>query len=262
VSLQSLEGQMATTDAGIGAEGNFTISGLAPGSYEVAAVSGFGRRKRLVARTKIHLDAADLTNLELSLREPGELTGDLEAIGGSPAGAREKRTVRLQAADGLWLFGDHNASAEVGTDGSFRMTNVWPGRFSVTVDPLPENAYLQSMELDGAVAAAGAIELYGGHVPLLRITMGLDGAMISGKVVDKEGKPSQGVKVYLMADSKEIRVAVSTEDGTYALKGIRPGKYRLVMAEAGEGAKLEQAGEEIELHPGDRITKDFTDGKK
>ena len=92
--------------------------------------------------------------------------------------------------------------------------------------------------------------------------MGLDGAMISGKVVDKEGKPSQGVKVYLMADSKEIRVAVSTEDGTYALKGIRPGKYRLVMAEAGEGAKLEQAGEEIELHPGDRITKDFTDGKK
>jgi hypothetical protein len=143
------------------------------------------------------------------------------------------------------------------------MMNVWPGTFRVAVDPFPENAYLQSVELDGAVAADGAIELYGDHLPLLKITMGLDGATISGKVVDQDGGPSQGARVYLMADSKEIGATSSSEDGTYALKGIRPGKYRLFTLHSGENFAAKSDGaEEIELRPGDRITKDFTDGKK
>jgi hypothetical protein len=144
------------------------------------------------------------------------------------------------------------------------MMNVWPGTFRVAVDPFPENAYLKSVELDGAVADDGAIELYGDHVPHLKIAMGLDGAMISGKVVDKDGRPRQGVRIYLTADSKEIAKAASTEEeGAYVLKGIRPGKYRLFTLHSGENFAAKSDGaEEIELRPGDRITKDFTDGKK
>jgi hypothetical protein len=123
------------------------------------------------------------------------------------------------------------------------------------------------VEMDGAAVADGEIEVVGGRVSRLKIAVGLDGASISGKVRYQDGEPSEGGAVYLFADSKEVKqtARIGRGDGAYTLKGIPPGKYRLVVPgplDEFAAAKLFAAAEEIELHPGDKITKDLTDAKR
>ena len=118
------------------------------------------------------------------------------------------------------------------------------------------------------------IELAGGaHVPKLKITVGLDGALVSGKVVDKDGEPmTSDVTIYLVADHKTIKEASLTEleDGKFSLSGIRPGKYRLFAVDFSQLSddsdtverdamieRLLEAAEEIEIRPGERIAKDL-----
>jgi hypothetical protein len=160
----------------------------------------------------------------------------------------------------------------VDADGSFRIANVWPGKFRLIVNPLPETAYVRTVELDGAVAADGVIEVTGEGIPRLKITVGLDGALVFGKVLDKDGEPAGSVGIFLLADPKEIKGAVGgdVEDGKYSFKGVRPGKYRLFaldyahlpddtdLARFEEAMqKLFAAAEEFEVRPGDRIAKDL-----
>jgi len=258
------ENSMAYT----GPDGKFSISGLAPGTYDVIARSG-SNKKVLMGRTRVTLDTSDVTNLEVSLSEPGELLGTLEMVGGqTPAG---KRTVALQPA-GMVPFFEH-ASAEVDADGSVRIAGVWPGKFRLTVNPLPDTAYVKTVELDGEAVTDGVIEVAGGRVPRVKITVGLDGAVVSGKVLDKDGEaPAVPLGIFLLADPKEIKGATSTEleDGKYSFKGVRPGKYRLfaldyaLLPEDSDTAQREEtmqklfaAAEEIEVRAGDRITKDL-----
>ena len=246
----------------VGADGKFSVSGLEPGVYDVTAES-LGTKKLLLARTRVKLEATDVTDVELALSEPGELTGTLEMVGGTPAAgpSAEKRKVRLEAAGGNPLYRAGNVSGDVDSDGSFHIANVVPDRFRVVVGPLPETAYIKTLEVDGAAVTDQAIEVYSGHIPRVRITVGLDGASIAGKVLDKDGAElGDGVNVMLLADPEEVMQTAKSEGGKYILQGICPGKYRLIAVEVSEGSdigKLFDAAEEIEVRPGDRITKDL-----
>src|ERR1017187_5583344 len=106
---------------------------------------------------EIKLDT-DLTNLELHLAGTGELTGTLEFAGAtSGAGASaEKRTVRLEAAGSFSL--GQSPSGEVNKDGTFHIAGVSGGRFTLHIDPLPENAYIGKLSLDGTTVTGDRSE--------------------------------------------------------------------------------------------------------
>ncbi len=240
-------------------DGKFSVTGLPLGGYDVSART-FGTGKALSARTRIRLDAADVTGVELTLREAGEVTGTLEMVADAPAA----RKVQLKAIGGGPEFGNRSPSGEVGADGSFHITGVWPTSFRVVVDPLPETAYVKAVEVDGSVVKDGVVEVFGDRVPRLKIKVALDGAAISGKVSDKNGEDlAEGVNILLLSDAKEVTQNIFSMDGKYLLKGILPGKYRVIATRAISAddeldtAKLLAAAEEIELHSGDRIHKDL-----
>ncbi len=102
------------------------------------------------------------------------------------------------------FFSDNSApSGDLEEDGSFHLSNVRPGRYNVVVDPLPDTAYLKTMELHWTAVAGGTIELTGGaRVPHVKITLALDGAVISGRVLDGEGQvvAQDWTTVYLMKE--------------------------------------------------------------
>jgi hypothetical protein len=257
-------------------DGKFSLSALLPGAYKLVVRTEFSK-PNLRGGTHLTLENSDIANLQVALEPPGELIGTLEMAGGPAGGApATQRTVSLVAADSASAFGAgaDRAFGEVDRDGSFRVTNVWPGNFRPMVEPLPETAYLKDVELDGSPVAGGVIELAGGaHVPKLKITVGLDGALASGKVVDKDGEPmTSDVSVYLVPDHKTIKEATLTEleDGKFSLSGIRPGKYRLFAVDFSQLSddsdtvvrnemieRLLNAAEEIEIRPGERIAKDL-----
>ena len=107
------------------------------------------------------------------------------------------------------------------------------------MDPLPENGYIESAVLDGATADSRIVELnHGAQGSHLKIKVKTDGAQISGRVLDQDGAPvvSPLVMIFLASDWKELYRMNPEEinkavDAKYAVKSIRPGKYRLLAVD-------------------------------
>jgi hypothetical protein len=225
---------------------------------------------------EFHLESSDETGIQLTLAPAEDLTGKLELVGDAPAGQTEKHTVRLEAAGWGNQFGQSDPSgAEVHEDGSFQIAGIPPGKFKAVVEPMPENGYLKEVTLDGKAVPDQVLDFTQGvGGSRLKITVNRDGAQISGKVLGKDGEPVIGlVTVLFGTDAKHLNDnnPSMVRDGKFNLKAIRPGKYRIVAIDIAElmplmGAdtdndkmmqQLFDAGEEIEVKEGDRITKDL-----
>jgi hypothetical protein len=258
-----------------GADGKFSVTGMQPGFYSAVAFHSSGKTMLASRPVNFRLDTADETGLELSLAPGEELTGKLEFVGDAPAGAAEKRTVRLESTDMSNPFGQTEPlAAEVGQDGSFRIPNLLPGKFRPVVEPIPENGYLKEVALDGKAVPDRVLDFSQGvGGSRLKITVSRAGAQISGRVLDKDGEPAVGmVMVFFVTDPKEAEEGNTARvtDGKYSFKALPPGKYRLFAidilevfsAVAGAGnedeimKQLFDAAEEIEVKEGDRMSKD------
>ena len=123
----------------------------------------------------------------------------------------------------------------------FSIPRVQRGTYSVNVSGLPEDLYMKAAEFasaeglrkdalakpfdvdDSADAAASE----------LKILIGLDGGRIGGAVFDRNNQRFPGAQVILVPESESrfrldrYRYAVAGEDGTFSLRGIAPGEYKL-----------------------------------
>jgi protocatechuate 3,4-dioxygenase beta subunit len=252
-------------------DGKFSINGLAPGLYRVFAW-GSGKIPLQSAITEVRLAGTDEANVQLVLGPPPELSGTVEFSGEPPA---EKRTVRLEAMGG-YPWGLEMSGGEVDQKGAFRIAGVPPGKFRVQVEPLPDNAYMKSVVLDGGAVEDGVLDFsHGVKGNRLKISVSLNGGQVSGRVLDKDGEPVTGpmIMVFLATDVKQIQKEENTSravDGKYSFKAIRPGKYHIAALDVLQQASLFDggnedefmksffaAGEEIEIKEGARIEKDL-----
>jgi hypothetical protein len=252
-------------------DGKFSISGLEPGSYSVyaATTSGSPLQSQIV---DVRLGGSDSPNVQLTLAPGPELTGTLDLAGMPPAA---KRTVRLEAASGYYPFGAEMSGGDLDSNGAFRIANVSPGKYHVRVEPLPENAYVKSVLVDGVAAENGVIDFSRGvKGNRIKVTVSPNGGNISGKVIDKNGELVTGslVMVILTTGAKQMQEENTQRitDGKYTFKAVRPGKYHLIALDIfrlavfmNSGSQDEAmqsliaAGEEIEIKEGDRIVKDL-----
>jgi len=254
-------------------EGRFTFSKLEPGFYQFFAMqpSPGGGTVRRGPTVEIKLENADVANVELQLSGSGDVTGTFEIEGDPPNAPQEKRSIRLRSTT---MF-DAASSGDVDRDGSFHIAAVPQGKFDVHIDPLPEDAYVKTVVLDGTVAANGILDLHGVPGARVKIMVSRKGAHLSGRVRDAAGEPVlNSVTVVVLADDldnvdldtrDDSHTAFVKADGQYSFQGIRPGKYHLLAIDAfhtadadkpGVMKKLAAAAEEIEIKEGDRISKD------
>jgi len=258
--------------SGFGAfpDGKFVLRGLSPGHYRVMA-----RTDDVVASPALQsefvdvtLENSDATNVSLTLAKGESLSGVLKTEGAkaneAPPGTP---TVRLdpypEGRTGRPKGGD------VTPDGAFRFEDVFPGEYRVNVVPLPENAYLKSVNLDGAEVANATLRLSRGiSGAKLSIKVSLNGAQLTGRVLDGDGQPLLTPALFAFAASvddiqwehlKEVRPGDS-----FTFNGVRPGTYRLLAIslpsmqdDIGAFRAMFSKGVEIEIHEGDRIVKDI-----
>jgi hypothetical protein len=260
-------------------DGKFSFTGLQPAFYSVYAQYSSGKIGLLSQAVNLQLDNSDQTSVQLSLRAGEELNGTLEIAGNALPGERaEKRTVRLEPVDSSYGWGAEAAPGETGQSGAFRLTNVAAGRFHVEVEPLPGNAFIKSIALDGIAVADSILDFSRGvNGSRLKITVSLNGGQISGKVLGHDGEPLALplAMVMLWKIEKDVEKEVQPDtsnrvtNGEYSIKALRPGKYRLVAIDTLEIGDLASgewdeelkafraAAQEIEVKEGDRIVKDL-----
>jgi Protein of unknown function (DUF1416) len=244
------------------ADGRFTFSGLPPDQYRVKAIYDAPGSKLISPTADVTLETASNTSVSLNLAPGEEVSGTLEVEGGPSS---EKRTVGLEAPTPQDYVPVHGG--EVDRDGKFSIAPVYPGKFRVHVEPLPENAFIKTVSADGGAVADTVVDLSRGvRGSKIKITIGLNGGTVEGTVSSESGKPACCAMVVLAAKIEEVNDYMkSVKAGErYRFAGLRPGKYRLIVAGPEQAYGTQTAEElfpkapEIEVHEGDRITLDVT----
>jgi len=248
-----------------GNNGRFTLVGLAPGRYRLAGRLE-GTHPMRSAPVDVTLDGANVDSVALRMGSAETVEGSVEVLkGNAKAPPALKAGVRLDA-------NDHVQTSETNPDGSFRIEHVFPDRYRVSVQPLPEDTWLKSVQLNGREISGTAVDLSEGAAGArLKITISPGAGRIEGRVVGEDGGPAASPQRHIVilsqgrrseADPREMKFVPSGEK--FQFTGLAPGKYRLLAIAAGDGGvpaenlspALSKAAE-IEIHEGDRLTRDI-----
>jgi len=179
-----------------------------------------------------------LDNLEFPL-SPGncELPGRVAMAGDEKA--FRNLAVRLTRID---YNSDDSPEAKPALDGKFTLKNVFPGRYQIRVNGLPDQAWVKSvkigdqeLDMDGADLSAGS--------GTLEIQISRTAARIEGIIVGADEKPLSSATAVLIPESRRevlYHRVVAEADGTFHMWSVPPGKYKLLAWEDLEsGAELD-----------------------
>ncbi len=209
--------------------GKFEIRGVSPGSYLIVA-SQLLSAQPLGGRIPVEVSAAAVQEqLSVPLAPAFDILGAVE-VEGAPRGSIPNLIVRLQPAEGLAL--GPQPWSKIASDGSIRLPGVTPGLWKIVLDSLPEDLWVKAESFAGNEIPAGELIANESTRGQLRIVLAGNGAQISGTVT-VDNQPCRAT-VVLAPATPELRpfhqfyrVTNATEHGTFTLKGVRPGSYRL-----------------------------------
>jgi len=211
--------------------GPYEICGLPSGEYRLH-LSSATLRPFQVLGYQMALTVVDKQNVDLGSLEPlapGELRGkvtvkDAGASDSIPAGIR----VRALALESTFLNLATQAEA-VQPDGSFVLPRVYMGNNAVRVDGLPAGYYVISASQRGKNVLDGGMLPGNGD---LQITLGADGAVVSGRVLTADDAVVPDASVVLIPNgSGALQVVQADQKGTYQFpSGVEPAEYRLAAA--------------------------------
>jgi hypothetical protein len=215
-------------------DGKFEFAHLSPGFYRLYAQSALGDKKLQSSAVELTLTDSNADDVELVLLPGAEVDGAVEwrSIAGAQKLPAEKRSVKLQP---LGFIGDSMLTrpTDLNADGTFKIADVFPNRYRVVLEPLPENSFLKSVQINGTAAADGILDFSGGvEGNHLKIIVSLDGGQLSGHVTDDKGAMVPSLAYVILApdrdyDRDELRSSELSSDGTYKFSGLAPGRYRV-----------------------------------
>jgi len=211
-------------------DATFEIKSVSPGSYLLMARSATEVTRPLGAPLLLEVGDQHIDDLSFPLSPGGgELSGKVTIPGFQPAGEK-KVTVTLDRID--FQTGD-SPNAKVAVDGAFTLKNVYPGKYSVRVTGLPDDAFVKAVQAGGAEVDIDGADLSGGPASL-DIQVSRSAAQVKGSMVGQDEKPVPGATVVLIPESGRPSLYRSTTgevDGAFSLRGVAPGKYRVLAWE-------------------------------
>jgi hypothetical protein len=246
-------------------DGTFEIWGLDPGRYILTAQSnGAGWQSPPV---EIDVADKDIGGVVLGVVSQFDLPGQIVPDDGraripqTPPNASlgQSPQITLQARTGGVM-----AFSVVAADGSFHLTKVQPGQYSVH---LTWGAYVKSMRLGSTEIEGADLDLRNGSAGAsLTVTASSAFAQISGVVRNANGSAANA-RVALASEEGQAFASVQTagSDGTYTFTRVAPGAYKLMALDTGAFSPVAipnqqdyaDIAETVEVQAGDRITRDL-----
>lgn len=212
------------------ANGSFEMRGIPPGAY---VLTGFLTTDGMRYSARVPVDAgnSNIEGVEVSFTPPGEIKGDLVVEENGDLGSATVH-VNLQPKVDQSIMG--NVGSSVGNDLSFKIANVGQDAYEFYVSGLPEGFYLKSIRIgDEDVTESGADFTQGVPAGEMTVTINPKGAQIEGNVQNAKGENAAGATVTLIPDEKHrsitwlYKTASTDQNGHFAIKGVRPGEYKI-----------------------------------
>ena len=256
-STSYLDRNMSPTRAN---DGGFEFNGILPGSYVLTADRHTGPNDpHYGARTEVTVGDQNVDGLAVQLVAGTDLGGSVR-VEGVQKPALENLHVSLQT---LTPVSYANLSAPIKADGRFAIEGVLPDKYRVVVFPLSD-VYMRSIRYGNQEAKDGLIDLSGGVSGGLDVSLGSDGAALTGMVQDSKQRPASGVTVVLVPEGSRranpdlFKNAATDQTGAFSFKAIPPGEYKLFAWEAVEDyewtdpaflSRHESEGKSLSLKP-------------
>jgi hypothetical protein len=205
------------------------IRGVAPGRYvlEIVSVDPRSRAKRAMA-----INVTDDTELDPgSASEVATIHGTVRMEGGL--------NLKQQAFVRLWNSrSDEVLDSQVGDKGQINFDSdvLTPGAYSVYAMN-GENSIVSSLKATGAQVVGQTVQITGGKPVELEITLSNSLAKING-TARRDDKPVAGAMILLVPEGAEanlpkFRRDQSDSDGTFTLRDVLPGRYRMLAIDDG-----------------------------
>jgi hypothetical protein len=211
-------------------DGAFELKGVVPGTYLLSASFVMPDLAVLVASTLVQVGGRHIDGLVLHPVVAPELAGSIE-VADNAAAKLNNLQIGLEPVEYMGLGA---ASASAGPDGKFSLKGILPSRYFVQVRNLPEGSYVKSLRHGAQEVPEEGLDLTGEASGSLQVTLSLAGARVDGAVQTEEGKPVSGATVVLAPDSRRYSMFKETqtgENGSYSLKGVAPGEYKILAWE-------------------------------
>jgi hypothetical protein len=242
-------------------QGAFNIAGVIPGSYllvaSVGSTSGYSFSEGLFdvgngtsKTSRIEVADRDIENLSIALQPAITLTGSLHVEGSTSARwtatqarisvVRDPNLLGLPNAQGL---GSGNRAVQrpngaPADDGTFVYAGLGQGDYRVNVGVIPSTAYIKAIRLGGVDVLRDGLRLEKAPENPLEIVLNLDGGSLEGVAVNEKSEPLGNATVVLIPDaparnaSHLYRTGTSDGSGTFEIKGIAPGRYKVFAWES------------------------------
>jgi hypothetical protein len=227
------------------AKGEFQLADFSPGRYGVA-LAHFGptRSDRYADVAVFTVSGADVTGVEVRTRPGATLSGTAVVEGApDPAAAREALP-KLMVFAGLKDDGGEGVRTQASpsqrfeSDGSFRLTGLRPGEYSVQVGNFrgPKGYSLLRVERDGAEVIGRISVAEGESIPGLRIVIGYGTGAIRGHVALENGALPESAQLWVSCrrvGEESYRGGVRADARRqFLIEGLVPGEYEVVVMAA------------------------------
>jgi protocatechuate 3,4-dioxygenase beta subunit len=219
------------------ASGAYSVSGLPADDYKVQfSTSGpllsswYDGAADSASATTITLGAGGTATADTTLATGASITGTVTDRNGTPV---QGAVVLAQPASG----DGYSVGTVTGADGSYDIVGMTPGSYKVHFDTQSASPNVAPTWWQNANTADSAttLTLAAGSVTT-GISPELDsGAAFTGVVRDANGNPLASVQVSAYDTAQQnVASAWTADDGSYTVKGLAAGRYRLMYSGAGQ----------------------------
>lgn len=250
-----------------GARG-FAFSGVADGEYDLIAQSYLQGRELLLSEPRhIRVQGADLTGIEVMAKPLSSISGTVALEDSkAPECQGKRRPVFGETVIAAW----HNEKAaakdqpqfvwglggptSADQTGRFTLRNLVAGQYRFNTRPMAKYWFLKSISWSAAAKLTQANQpldaarnwttiRVGDRLSGLTVTLAAGAASLRGHVEMPDGQklPSR-LFVYLVPAERDnsenilrYNVALATDDGSFVLSNLAPGRYWLVAEAGGAG---------------------------
>ncbi|MBZ5602651.1 MAG: carboxypeptidase-like regulatory domain-containing protein [Acidobacteriia bacterium] len=220
-------------------EGHFEFPSVPPGTYIIQSNPNqrLDPASTVVVNARYEVTVADqnIEDLSVPLAVPAEITGSFKMDADPSNTAQQSQTppvpaVNLMVSEGV-MFGSPYARANA--DWTFQIKNVYPAKYRVNVNGIPDGAYVKSITFGGQDVTHSELDLTSGSGGAMQIVFSPNAADISGTVRSADGNAAARVQitVWRPGSPDPPRNMLSDTSGAFKMRSLAPGDYKVAAWE-------------------------------